>query len=268
MGRGIATSFAMAGFHCTLLSRRPELIGGLRATGELPEEPPDLIIEAIPEDMALKLDLFRRLDAAYEGHAILASNTSSLPLQEMADALAHPEAFCGVHYFQPAESFAFAEVIEVAQTDPYVVPAVGVALARTGKQAIHLRKPMIGALINRLQHAMLHEAGHLMDEGVVDAESVDLVARNLLGPRMCVTGVLEQKDLSGLKTFAAVQRALVPHLYHGAEPCRYVQDLAAAGHDGVTTGRGFYDWAGKDVERLRRRIADRLARILAIVREP
>jgi 3-hydroxybutyryl-CoA dehydrogenase len=268
MGRGIATSFGTAGFHCTVLSRHPEQVGGLRATGELPREPPDLVIEAVPEDLALKVDLFRRLDDAYEGRSILASNTSSLPLQRIADTLAHPESFCGIHYFHPAERFAYAELIEVAETAPEVVASVILALGRTGKRPIHLRKPVVGALINRLQHALLHEAGHLLDEGVVDVESIDLVARHLLGPRMCVTGVLEQKDLTGTGTLAAVQRELVPHLHHGAEPTRTIQDVAAAGNDGVRTGRGFYDWSGRDVDEYERRTGIKLSRILDIVREP
>ncbi len=268
MGRGIATSYGAAGFHCTVLSRHPERVGGLRATGELPAEPPDLVIEAIPEDLRLKIDLFRRLDEAYGGRSILASNTSGLPLQEMADVLRHPEAFCGIHYFQPAERFDYAELIEVAQTAPEVVASVIMALGRTGKHAIHLRKPVIGALINRLQHALLHEAGHLLDEGVVDVAAIDLVARNLLGPRMCVTGVLEQKDLTGLGTFAAVQREVVPHLNHSAEPTRTIQEVVAAGNDGIRSGRGFYDWRRRDVADLQRRADEKLSRILEIVREP
>lgn len=267
MGRGIATAFGAAGFLCTVLSRRPERVGGLRATGDLPAEPPDLVVEAIPEDLDLKVDLFRRLDTAYGGQAVLASNTSALPLQEIADTLAHPEMFVGLHFFQPAERFAFAEVTEVAQTAPEVVDAVISALGRMRKQPIHLRKPVVGALVNRLQHALLHEAGGLLADGVVDVEVIDLVARNLIGPRMCVTGVFQQNDLTGLRTFAAVQREIVPHLYLESEPSQAVQ-LVAQNGDGVRTGVGFYDWRGRDVEAFERKVADKLRRILAIVQEP
>ena len=126
---------------------------------------------------------------------------------------------------------------------------------------------MPGFLINRLQHALLHEAYYLIEQGVTDAATIDLVAKKLLGPRMSVTGVIEQKDISGLDTHTLAQAAIVPHLHHGAEPPRIVQDLQAAGHLGVKTGRGFYDWTGRDVDTFKRKAADKLARILAIARE-
>lgn len=272
MGRGIAASFAAGGLDCAILSRDPgrlagTLPAGVSAVGEPPSEAPDLILESIPEDIDLKKDLFQRLDAAYAGRAILASNTSCLPLDELASVVKHRDRFCGLHYFQPAESFEFVELIRIAETKDEVIGAVSGALARAGKQPILLNKPVIGFLINRLQHALVHEAYHLMEEGAVEASTVDLVLKNLMGPRMSITGIFEQKDLSGIDTHALAQLAVVPHLHHGAEPSRICQDLHAKGDLGVKTGRGFYDWRDRDVDAVRKANADKLARILAIVRE-
>lgn len=272
MGRGIAATFARAGFETALVSRDPgrvaEAAAGVRVVADLPTAPePDLVIESVPERLDLKLALFRRLDALYGGRAILASNTSGLPLPEIARATAHPGRVVGLHYFQPAEAFEFVELAEVSDTEPEVIERMVEALRRTGKQALHLKKPTVGLLINRLQHAMAHEAYRLIDDGVADAATIDLVLKRMLGPRMAVTGLCEQKDWAGVVMHADAQRAIVPHLHHDGIPGRCCQELAASGHDGVKTGRGFYDWRGKNVAALRRKNADKLARILAIASE-
>ena len=128
-----------------------------------------------------------------------------------------------------------------------------------------LAKPVIGFLINRLQHALLHEAYCLIEAGIVRAEDVDNFAKRLFGPRMCVTGVIEQKDLSGLDIHAASQRGIVPDLYHTNRPSPIVQDLASAGQLGAKTGTGFYDWREVDLAAHRAKAADKLARLLALL---
>ena len=270
MGRGIATTFVRGGFEVVLVSRNPkgvrDLPVGIRVTSELPAET-DLAIESIPERLELKQDLFRRMDALYQGGAILASNTSGLPLTKIAEATRHPDVVVGLHYFQPAEAFEFVELAEVTDTRPDVVERMTVALAKTGKTALHLRRPVVGLLINRLQHSMAHEAYRLIDDGVADPATVDLVLKRMLGPRLSVTGLCEQKDWAGVIMHAQAQQGIVPHLHHDRTPGRCCQQLAADGHDGVKTGRGFYDWAGKDVAALRRKNADKLRRILAIAEE-
>ena len=99
----------------------------------------------------------------------------------------------------------------------------------------------------------------------VTQKQVDNFAKRLFGPRMCVTGVIEQKDLSGLDIHAASQRGIVPDLYHTNRPSPIVQDLAAAGHLGAKTGTGFYDWREVDLAAHRRKAADKLARLLALL---
>ncbi|MCC7485298.1 MAG: hypothetical protein IT529_09960 [Burkholderiales bacterium] len=272
MGTGVLSMFAAAGFECTLLTRDPTRVrdvpGGVRVVGVPPKDPPDLVIENVPEDLHIKQQTFRRLDDVYRGRAILASNASSLPLQAIADVLSHPEAFCGIHYYQPPDAFDYVELISVEQTSSEVVERATSALARTGKKAIHLRKPVIGHLLNRLQHALLHEAFFMIEQGIIDAQGVDLLAKNLLGPRMCVTGLIEQKDIAGLEATARSQQGVVPHLHHGSEPVPMLQKMVEDGMLGVRSGRGFYDWSGRDVDAVRRDAADKLSRILDIIREP
>jgi 3-hydroxybutyryl-CoA dehydrogenase len=124
-----------------------------------------------------------------------------------------------------------------------------------------------GLLINRLQHAILHEAYYLIDEGVATAEEIDRCAREMLAPRMCITGLIEQKDISGLDTHALAQQALVPVLHHGDKPRRALQDLYEAGHLGIKTGKGFYDWSGKDPDRVKAEAARKLTELLVYLKQ-
>jgi 3-hydroxybutyryl-CoA dehydrogenase len=211
-----------------------------------PKDAPDLVLESIPEAMEPKRALYARLEAAWAGEPILASNTSALPLQALADGLRHPERFVGIHYFQPADVTPVVEVARVRQTDETVFQRAAELLRAAGKFPLLLREPVPGLLINRLQHAILHEAYYLIERGIVTAADVDLAAKELLGPRMSVTGLIEQKDISGLDTHALAQAAIVPELHHGAEPLELVQGKHRANDIGVKTGVGFYDWRGFD----------------------
>lgn len=271
MGRGITASFARGGHRTIVLSRDPSKVknapDGVTVTADLPEDAPDLVIETIPEDMALKREFFERIETAYGGKAILATNTSGLPLQEMVDGLRFPERFLGIHYFHPADAFPMVEAIRCAQTGDDVFTQCLDALRRNGQEPIVVNKPVNGFLLNRIQHAMMHEAFYLIQDGVCSVEDVDNVCRLVLGPRMCVNGLIKQKDISGVNTTAASQRAIIPALYHNHEPCAFVQDMAARGDYGVKTGKGFYDWTGIDVKATLAKAADKMHRILAIARE-
>lgn len=271
MGRGIAASFAQGGARTRILSRDPsrlaDLPAGVSATGRLPRTPPDLIVESIPEQRELKVAAYRDVEAAYPAGVPLASNTSALDLEDLASALARPQFFLAIHYFMPADVTPLVEVAPVAATDPAVVPRAVALLEQSGKRCIVLKRAVPGLLINRLQHAILHEAYQLIDQGVTTAADVDLVARELLGPRMCLTGLIEQKDLSGLDTHAWAQRALVPELGLSPEPARCLQDLFEQGHLGVKTGRGFYDWSRRDGQAYKAASARKLAQLLAYLDE-
>ena len=113
----------------------------------------------------------------------------------------------------------------------------------------------------------MHEAFSLIEAGVATAEDVDNFAKYLFGPRLSVTGLIEQKDISGLNVTAKTQHNLVPDLDHSGRPGRLLLDKVEAGDFGVSTGQGFYDWRQRDVEAHKSRAADKLARILAIVLE-
>ncbi len=270
MGMGILRSFAGSGLDLALLTRdpsapKPGLPDGVALVGGFDGPAPDLLIESIPEDLALKHDFLARAEAAWGRRTIIASNTSVLPLQDLADRLAQPGKFCGLHYMYPADTWPFVELVAVRQTAPETLAAIEAALAAAGRQSIRIARPVIGALINRLQHAMAHEAYSMVADGAVDVATVDLVIRRLLAPRMCVTGLIEQKDLSGLGTHAASQSQLVPHLSPHREAMQFVRDLPARGETGAASGLGFYDWRQTDPAAFRAFAARHVQAVLAAV---
>lgn len=269
MGRGIAASFARAGLSTAVLSRNPDALDDSQyecpVLGALPDSPPTLVIETIPEVMDMKHEFNRRIEDAYGGATILASNTSSLPLQELADRLAHPQRFCGIHYFQPADVAPVVELARVVQTENDVMTRAEALLERSGKAVLRLNQPIDGLLVNRLQHAILHEAYYLIEQGICTARDIDMAAKQMLGPRMSVTGLIEQKDISGLDTHALVQAQLVPLLHHDAVPSPVVQERYAANRIGVKTGTGFYDWRQFDTAAYQQRTRALLNEVLEVL---
>src|SRR5437764_783745 len=102
----------------------------------------------------------------------------------------------------------------------------------------------------------------LIEDGIADADMIDKVAKHLLGPRMCITGLLEQKDLAGLTMHAQAQQSIVPTLSHTNVPNRYLQDMVERGDLGIATGKGFYDWSARDGAAAAKRAGERLKRLL------
>ena len=268
MGRGVAKGFAAAGIPTMVRSRRagadaPE---GVQVVADLPAECPDLIIELLPEEPELKLAAFREVEAAYgDADFLLATGTSGLDLEALAKPLKHPERLIALHYFMPADTVPLVEVMAGPAAPREAVDRAAEVLLRAGKLPLKIYRPLIGHIVNRLQHAMLHEAYWMIAEGLCSVEDVDLAATRMLGPRMCSTGLVLQKDLSGLQVNRDSQRAIVPHLFHNRTPSPIVGELVARGESGVAAGKGFYDWTGQDAGRVRGASAASLARLLAFL---
>jgi 3-hydroxybutyryl-CoA dehydrogenase len=271
MGRGVAKTFADAGFATFVKSRRagklPDLPAKVTAAERLPEKAPDLVIEFVPEDPKVKQAVYAELEAAYGGNMpLVASGTSGLDLVELSRKMKRRERFLGVHYFMPADVAPVVEVMAGLATPREDVDRVADALRRTGKEPVVLYKPIVGFLINRLQHAILHEAYYLIEAGVATAEDIDHAARRMLAPRMCLNGLIQQKDISGLKIHADAQESIVPKLFHNAIPNPMLQTMVALGRTGLSAGKGFYDWNGCDAEAVRKQASSQLAKLLEFLR--
>jgi 3-hydroxybutyryl-CoA dehydrogenase len=272
MGQAVATTFAAAGFHTVIYSRRAasltDLPPGSTAIDSLPGAAPDLAIEFASEDVGVKQAVFRHIETAYPSdEVIIATGTSGLDLVELAKSLAHPQRFVGLHYFMPADTSPVVEVMAGPSATAELVDRVAAAVAHTGKEPLRLYKPVVGFLLNRLQHAILHEAYYLIEAGVASAADIDHAARRLLAPRMCLNGLIRQKDISGLNIHADAQRSIVPALFHNGVANPMLQAMVARGETGLATGKGFYDWTGRDVKTERTRASCELATLLDFLDE-
>jgi 3-hydroxybutyryl-CoA dehydrogenase len=266
MGKGVSATFADAGFDTMIKSSRAaeldDLPPGVTVTADFPAEAPDLVIEFVPEDVTIKQQVFAGIEAAWPNDdVIIATGTSGMSLETLAEPLAKPELFTGVHYFMPADTTAVAEVMAGPGAPEEVVDAVADAVRRTGKEIVTLYKPIVGFLINRLQHIILHEAYYLVEEGVATPEDIDMAARKMLAPRMCLNGLIEQKDTSGLEIHALAQSSIVPELHPVDTPNPLIQDMVARGEVGLSAGKGFYDWDGCDVDLVRKQSSERLRKL-------
>ncbi len=270
MGRGVARTFAENGFETIICSRRAsaltDLPAGARAVDRLPDTPPDLVLELVPEDVKTKQQVYAEVEAKYPGaDVILATGTSGLDLVELAQPLRHPRRFLGLHYFMPADQTLVVEVMAGPATPSELVDAAAEALRRTGKEPVVLYKPIIGFLVNRLQHAILHEAYYLIEAGVASAADIDHAARRMLAPRMCLNGLIQQKDISGLKIHAEAQASIVPALFHNHVPNPMLQAMVKDGETGLAAGQGFYDWADCDIEAVRKQASAQLGKLTAFL---
>lgn len=269
MGRGMARLFSRAGMRVTLVDTRDIDFAhpGVSVAHEPPADAPDLVIEAVFEEKDVKQSVYAQIEARYGGRPVLATNTSGLPLNELGAPLTYPHRFLAMHFFQPADVFPMIEVVRGRHTEDAAMEVAIAAVKRAGREPIVLQEAVNGYLINRLQHSILHEAYHLLESGIATAEMIDKVAKFLLGPRLCITGLLEQKDLAGLEMHAQAQRSIVPTLSHTSVPSAFLQDMVARGDVGVRSGRGFYDWRGRDGAAVQRQAAERLQRLLAYLEQ-
>ena len=199
--------------------------------------PADLMIEAVVEDAAVKEDVFRRADQVLPLGAILASNTSSIPISSLAAVTGRPERVVGMHFFNPVPVLRLVEVIRAERTSEETAAAV-VALARDlGKEPVEARD-VAGFVSNRILMPFINEAAYALCDDVAGAEAIDTVAKLGFGHPM---GPLALADLIGLDTCVAIMEVLRRGL--GDEkyaPCPLLVEHVEAGRLGRKSGRGFY----------------------------
>lgn len=276
MGRGIARVFAAAGHAVRLrdvdaaaverglatLSRdmergvargaldaedRTATLARITATTSLGEavDGAGLVIEAVPEDLALKLEVFAELDRLAPRDAVLATNTSALSVTKIASATGRPERVLGLHFFNPVHRMELVEVVLGIATDPEITTRAVAVCRAIGKQTIEVAdRP--GFVTSRVNAMIGNEAFWMLMEGVASAEDIDTALKLALGHPM---GPFELVDLVGLDTRLSVLRRLHSGLNDRFRPCPLLVSLVDAGRLGRKTGHGVfrYDEDGKRV---------------------
>jgi 3-hydroxybutyryl-CoA dehydrogenase len=278
MGAGIARVFADGGAAVRLMSRRKASLaaaqqrlgtGSVRLTTSLDEalRGADLVVETIVEDAEPKREVLARAEKLAGPDAILTTNTSSLPLSALADALGRPERFAGLHFLNPPELVELVEVVGAERTASEVLDALVDWMEELGKAPIVVRRDVPGFVVNRLQYALLREAYALVDGGVCSFADVDRAVSHGLGARWAAIGPFETMDLAGLDVHAAVAANLLPELANETEPSPSIERVLETGALGVKSGRGLRgQYSPADAAALSAR-RDRVLRGLGALRE-
>ena len=217
-----------------------EISGRVRATthlGELVDV--DLVIESVVEDLTVKRDLFAELDSICKPETILATNTSTLPVVEMAMATGRPDLVCGIHFFNPAPAMSLVEVVRpITASDATVAAAVEFA-ARCGKEPVEV-KDQAGFIVNALLFPYLNNAVRLYEQGVATKDGIDAAMKGGCGFPM---GPFALLDLVGLDTSLAILDALYDEFRDpNYAPVPLLRRLVASGQLGSKTKKGFYDY--------------------------
>jgi 3-hydroxybutyryl-CoA dehydrogenase len=236
---GEALSRAVERGKCTA-QEREEALSRLSTAGDLESAAgeADLVIEAAPEDLALKRELFGRLSRAARGDAILASNTSSLPISAIAAAARHPARVIGLHFFNPVPVMKLLEIVRGERTDPMVVTACRAVGGRLGKEVVVVRDAP-GFATSRLGIALALEAMRMVEEGVASVEEIDRAIELGYGHPM---GPLKLTDHVGLDVRLAIADHLLSELGERFRPPQILRRMVRAGKLGKKSGEGFYKY--------------------------
>ena len=282
MGPGIAGSLAMGGVQATILSRTAEAAAkgletaraqlrilaenGLAEMLEVREAferldasaaferaigDADLVIESAPENMDLKQKLFARMDMLAGKSAVLASNTSGLSITAIAARCRHPERVLTTHFWNPPHLMPLVEIVKGEKTSAGIVQSIRELLAGCGKVPVVVKRDRPGQLGNRLQMALVREAAFIIEEGIADAEDIDLVAKNGFGLRMPAYGILEHQDAVGLDMGLSIVDYVAQDLYNLPKAPNLYRAKVASGELGAKTGKGFYDWSKKSIDEVK-----------------
>jgi 3-hydroxybutyryl-CoA dehydrogenase len=293
MGHGIAQVFATAGYKvkifdadAAMLSKAKERIAAnfdvfiqlklaktqdrerclelVTISKDLPDlcDGPQVIIEAISENMSVKKSAYAAIEKNTPADTILTSNTSALSITTISAALEHKDRFLGTHFWNPPHILPCVEVIMGSSTSPDAFETVYALMEKVGKVPVRVLKDVPGFLGNRLQHAMWREAISLKENNIASAEDIDKVVKYGFGIRMPFIGPLETADLAGLALTRDIEKYLFPYLESSQKPSPLLDTLVAEGATGVKTGKGFYNWTPEKIKNLIRQRDTVLLRII------
>jgi 3-hydroxybutyryl-CoA dehydrogenase len=209
----------------------------------------DLVVEAVVERADVKVPVYEAIEAAAGPEAVIATNTSSIPIAELAAGLQRPERFLGVHWFVPPLLVPCVEVIPTASTGEHVVQDVVEALTRLGKSAVVVGDGP-GFVANRIQFALFREAARIVEDGLATPIQVDEVVRSSFGFRLPFFGPFTIADMAGLDVYADIFDTLERGLGADFAAPRSLREQVERGDFGVKTGRGFLETSQAEADEL------------------
>jgi 3-hydroxyacyl-CoA dehydrogenase len=220
----------------------------------------DVVFEAVPEKLELKHEVFPAFEQHVSEDAILASNTSGIPITKIAAVCAHPGRVVGMHWSNPPHLIPMIEVIPGEQTDQRVVDDACELIRTFGYHPV-VEKEVPGFVENRILYAILRECLDLVDRGIIDPEGMDLNVRWGIGYKLAVIGPMELLDMAGLDIYDAVGSYLNQDLSTSGDVSSMIRDRIAEGKLGMKTGSGIYDYTPEQIQTLR---AERAGKLVAV----
>ena len=210
-----------------------------------------LVIEAIFENLEAKQKLFQAMDQVFPAEVPLCSNTSGLRITDISALCeAHVERTVTTHFWFPGHLVPLVEVVVGDRTDINVAISVKDTLNKWGKAAVLVKRDLPGQLANRVLQAVIREAVNIVEIGLAEPEDVDTAIKMGMGIRLPVWGPLEHIEAAGLDLCQNVQRTVLPEISNRTDPSPLFAELVDNGNLGYKTGKGFYDWSVKDMDKL------------------
>jgi 3-hydroxyacyl-CoA dehydrogenase len=236
--------------------------GSVRYTDDLGDALEDVqfVLEAVPEKLELKNQVFGDLERHVGDDTVLASNTSGIPITKIADACKQPRRVVGMHWSNPPHLIPMIEVIPGEQTTTETIDAAVELVERVGYEAV-VEKEVPGFVENRILYAIMREAVDLVDRGIIDADGMDRCVRWGIGYKLAVIGPMELLDMAGLDIYQAVGSYLNGDLCNSTEVSKTITDRTAEGRLGMKTGQGLYEYTPERIDELR---AERARKLVAV----
>ena len=221
----------------------------------------DMVVEAVPEKLELKQQVFAEFERHVSADAILASNTSGIPITKIADDLEHPERVIGTHWSNPPHLIPMIEIIPGERTSREVTAATQELVRQIGYFPCTLKKEVPGFVENRVLYAIMRECLALVDEGVVDAEELDLNVKWGIGYKLAVVPPMALLDMAGLDIYNAVASYLNQDLSNEKGVSSTITERVDKGQLGIKTGGGLFDY---DADRAAQLQKERAAALVAV----
>ena len=225
--------------------------GSLRFTADLADSlrDADLVVEAIPEKIEMKHEILKQIEDAVRPDTIIASNTSGIPITNIASVARNPERIIGMHWSNPPHLIPMIEVIPGEQTSPQTIDTAVGLVKRVGYHPV-VEREVPGFVENRILYAIMREALDLVDRGIISPEGMDLNVRWGIGYKLAVIGPMELLDMAGLDTYQNVGSYLNPDLSKSSDVSSTIKERAAQGKLGMKTGSGLYDYTPERIQEL------------------
>jgi 3-hydroxyacyl-CoA dehydrogenase len=237
--------------------------GDIRFEGDLAAalEEADLVLEAVPEKLELKREVFGQFEQHVADDALLSSNTSGIPITKIAEGLDHPERVIGMHWSNPPHLIPMIEVIPGERTSEETVAAASDLVERLGYYPSLLRKEVPGFVENRVLYAIMRECLALVDEGVIDPSELDLNVKWGIGYKLAVIPPMQLLDVAGLDIYESVGSYLNSDLSTQSGVSETITKLTGEGKLGLKTGGGLFQYTEEELAELPKKRAAALVAV-------